>query len=986
MTGSSKAVLLFCLLTAVSAALTDPDTYWQQRVHYRMNVSLDPDEHTLKGTSIISYTNLSPDTLRKIYMHLYPNAFLHGSVKHQEMKNYGVAARFFLRSFPEDSTSYIAVDSFEVTTSGGVHSDRLRVEDTILEAPLPGPLFPGDSMKLSIEWRHVVRGFYGRAGYRGEQYDFAQWYPKMVVYDEKGWHNEPFHAIGEFYGEFGTYDVTIDVPARFVVGGTGVVVGGDPGWQRVSVDTSADFEEWLSHVDSVEANSSARRVVTFHAEQVHDFAWITSPEFVYEGGEWENIDIHVLYDRSAAEYWSKAVVQRTRRVLDWLTNQFGEYPYPQVTVTHALQRGGMEYPMLVMNGSDSEYLIAHEVGHIWFYGILANNEVDEPWLDEGFTSFQTAWHMANRFPGGRDLENRRYDDFQRSRWWFTSMQDGDEWSVIRFLTSPHNEPIATKSHLASGRGEYGMNAYDKPQLMLASLRGFLGGEVFDEGLRKYYDRWKLKHTDEQRFRESMEEVSGRSLDSFFQQWLHEAGFVDYTVSGISYSALGDGRYDVTVGIENLGTMNSPLDLKLMLEGGDDVTLRTEVHLSDPGGVISLTVPGRPDEVLIDPDNWTMDVDLRNNTTASLPDEFIFNWPGMSYFPRKLYVVKWNPVLWYSDGDGLKPGVSFRRSYGPWHRFDFFLTTGLASDKVYSEVRFSETLKSLIPWLTINANVFTLEGLNGGGVDASYEWSRYFRMPPTHSLSGGFYINSGDGSVLTDLYEAGRTFVFYGKYGLDLEYGGQGGGVALEMALAPGGLSDWDFGRVVAQASFGLEKDKFRAAAGIYAGLMWSGEAGIPGQEKFNINSAGSSDYFSRPYLRTASSFYGVNLMDIPLRNRFHISGEGNVRGYFNHGFSGAEKTVASTLEMSRAVETEALDLRLRAFVDGGLFWSDVDRLAGNFLADAGVGVVLSKKIIGHRWNLRIDFPFWLNFTESPSGRTISPFDMNRFVVAFDAGL
>jgi hypothetical protein len=177
-----------------------------------------------------------------------------------------------------------------------------------------------------------VRWFQDRAGYRGNQFDFAQWYPKLCVYDEEGWHAEPLHFLGEFYGEFGTFDVTIDVPFDYIVAAAGVVAEGDPGWSLVQVDTSLSEVEWpgkrmeMKKALFEKMKDSPRRRVTFHAEQVHDFAWITSPDFMYERGEYDGIPIHVLYRSYAKPSWSKVVAERGRRALEWLSNKVGRYP------------------------------------------------------------------------------------------------------------------------------------------------------------------------------------------------------------------------------------------------------------------------------------------------------------------------------------------------------------------------------------------------------------------------------------------------------------------------------------------------------------------------------------------------------------------------------------------------------------------------------------------------------------------------------------
>ncbi|HWJ24420.1 MAG TPA: hypothetical protein VNS52_18820, partial [Gemmatimonadaceae bacterium] len=403
---------------SVVSATTPPsrDTvgYWQQRVRYVIDATLDEAKGAARARATLTYVNNSPDTLRELYVHQYLNAFRPGSkwsaaderegrVRYQRMRDPAYAYERF--------TTAPTVDGVAVTPEYPGAPDS-----TVVRLALPHPLAPGDSLVATFAWEARPSTLPRRQGRRGRSFDFAQWFPKVAVYDRAGWEPRALVPAGEFYGEFGEYDVTLVVPEDQVIGATGVPVEGDPGWRRAlrwgAVHTASGAYGDVGRDEPAASTSSTSispppagyKRVRFVARDVHHFAWSASPDYRYEGGAyvrpagepamrfptWDTVAINVLYRPGDERQWGNGqAVERTRRALRWLEHVYGRYGYPQMTNLHRIEGGGTEFPMMMMNGSASQGLILHEGGHIFTYGMLANNEWRSGWMDEGLTEYQT---------------------------------------------------------------------------------------------------------------------------------------------------------------------------------------------------------------------------------------------------------------------------------------------------------------------------------------------------------------------------------------------------------------------------------------------------------------------------------------------------------------------------------------------------------------------------------------------------------------------
>ena len=1008
--------LLTCSMCLFATLYADPlDGYWQQKVDYDMEISLIDTAQQLTGFSKIRYTNNSPDSLDRIYMHLYPNAFQLESVKYREyIGNAGRESRAkYFKDRLDGFTSKIDVHDFSVALpkegASWIHKipilDEYKIDDTILEATLLKKLAPGKTVRIDLNWTHHVGEMVERAGYYEGQYNMAQWYPKMAVYDQEGWHADVFHAEGEFYGEFGNFEVKFDLPKAFIIGASGIVTNGDPGWNSVKVDTSIDFEVWVDMYDStyVEPDSTERRTVTFFAENVHDFAWVASKNFLYEGGQHEDIDVHVLYDKSRGEKWTKDVLERSIRAISWLEEKFGKYPYPQVTTTDRIKSGGMEYPMLVMNGRESEGLIVHEYGHIYFYGILANNEVDEAWLDEGFTTTQTTHYLLDRYGDhGYDLsldEDRA--EFPKKHWPKEHDLHSDQWSAIDFMRSGHDEPISRSSYMYNNSSAYRRNAYTKPALMLTELKYILGDSLYYAAMRYYYDKWKLKHVNEQRFVAAMEEFTGEELDWFFDAWLHTTHHLDYGIKSFKKSPDGDGTWSVKLGIESIGKRFIPLLIETTFEDGTTDRRWWKNHLWRYEDTFNYSVDKKPISVTIDPDVQTVDFDFRNNTT-NMKKTLIFDWPGLWYNPRNEYVIRWMPNFYYhQESSGFAPGLTLDFDYGPYEGTTVRANYAYETQDLYWYLGGWRQPVHFFPRTTFHYWAYNRPGVKELGGEVEKKWNRVYGRTPTHTFAGGFYVQPEyDASRASALgYDtSGKVAVGYFNWNsilgpLDLSLNG---------ATTLGPVSTWVFNRLTASGTFeykktlGIENKKrpdlnrnftLYIKQRFIGGKIWAGDLGVPGQEGYNIEGNSSNDMLRKNYL--VDQFYGQDSLFL----HYHMPGEGNLRGFVGKGERGAEALMATSSEFSINKNLSKPDkaniiLEFAAFIDGGLFWdrkkNDALELNNYFtkrtLADGGVGLRLKTDIFKKDLFLRIDLPF---FIHDKGG---SRFDKKNWIISFQRSI
>lgn len=578
-------------LAAPAAAQQPAAPYFRQGVDYRIEARLDETTDILHGRARLRYTNRSQTALDTLYVHQHLNAFRPNSAWARRELEYGVTR------FQELGPDEHAFERF-----GAVAVDGRAVQpvypgapdSTVAAIPLAAPLAPGQAVTVTMDWQARLSTVPRRQGRAGRHYDWAHWYPRIAVFDRRGWQQHPLLPQGEFYGEFGAYDVTLDLAADQVVGSTGVAVSGDPGYPVTAEERAAYPATQPEALGLLTGEAAAgRKRVRWRAEDVIHYAWSADPTYRHDGvarfslgdagDRSELADIHVLY-LPADTGWQGTVARRTLEALQWTQGKIGPYPWPQLTVVHRLESGGTEFPMLIMNGSNSEGLIVHEVVHEWLHGTLASNEWREGWLDEGFTSFMTNWYWEEK---GR-----------------TDVWDGTMEGLARLARADSMEAIALPGSAYSSPRIYSAMTYTKASAVFRMLREMVGEETFTRILHEYYRRHKLQKVTGEDFQRVAEEVSGRDLDWFFTQWIERTDRLDYGVADARTERAGGG-WRTTVQVVRLGEAWMPVTLQV---GGATRTLDSRERVQ----TVTVTTPERPTEAVLDPRRVLIDMDWTNN--------------------------------------------------------------------------------------------------------------------------------------------------------------------------------------------------------------------------------------------------------------------------------------------------------------------------------------------------------------------------------------
>ena len=578
--------------------------YWQQKADYDLRGTLDTATKTLRGELTLRYTNHSPDTLRYVFFQVEQNAF-----KDKSLNSFVFPAesRFGARNFEGGDV----MDRFNQVVAAKATPVKTRIDGTILKADLVTPLAPGATATFDIAWHFLIPEHGAdRMGRDGALYELAQWYPRVCVYDDvRGWNTEPYLGQGEFYLEYGDYNMAVTVPAGYIVGGTGSLVNPSevlPQTQIMRLSQASKSDKPIHIVTEAELKSGAARpkktgMLTwrFQAKNVRDAVWAASPDYIWDASSWNGKLAMSYYRPSAVETWNDAADQARMSIMEYSERWF-QYPYPQITVVEG-PISGMEYPMVAMeNKSADKYdlynVITHEIGHMWYPMIVGSNERVHMWQDEGFNTFINYFSEARRYPEKGDYAARVRDNRHQ---------------IEEYMRRDLDEPLEV-AHARINPQHLGENAYVKTAVGLAQLRDeILGPEAFDAAFREYTRRWAIKHTTPADFNKTMEDAAGKRLDWFIREWFIENPHFDVGIDTLVQK--GD-----TVGIRfrNYARGVLPLRVRFIFKDG------SSQQYDYPAEVWSTNTswydrfyqfPGKQlDKVQIDPDDRSVDTDRSNN--------------------------------------------------------------------------------------------------------------------------------------------------------------------------------------------------------------------------------------------------------------------------------------------------------------------------------------------------------------------------------------
>lgn len=719
--------------------------YFQQEVNYDIEVSLDDETHTLSAFETIEYTNNSPDNLDFIYFHLWPNAYkkYDSALGKQKLEDGST-----LMYYAEDSLlGYIDELNFS-TGETRLDWDYDPNHEDICRVYLPHFLKPGESIKISTPFKvKIPSGELSRLGHIGQSYQITQWYPKPAVYDKDGWHPLPYLDQGEFYSEYGTFDVRITLPKNYVVGATGDLVNGDLelAWlDKKALETSRksadDFDVYdLSFPESSEYN----KTLHYHQKNVHDFAWFADKRYNVLKGEVElpeskrKVTTWALFTNNEADLWIKSI-EYLNDATYYYSLWNGDYPYNHVTAVDGTisAGGGMEYPNVTVigeSGSDFglEVVIMHEVGHNWFYGILGSNERLHPWMDEGLNSLNENRYIETKYPEAK-LVSGDSSIHNLLRFFDLHHQKHKEQYELSYLVNARrnlDQPIETKAANYTSLN-YGGIVYSKTAIAFDYLKAYLGDDLFDKCMHRYFDEWKFKHPSPSDIQAIFEQETGKKLDWFFNDLIKTTKPIDFKISGLKES-----NDSLFVKVKNKGKIDGPFPVSSLDKNGvvttkwlDPIGKKSTISFSN-NNYTGFKIDAYQDIPEVRRKNNKINTKGLLKTTEPLRLQLF----GSLENPNKTQLF-FSPIAGWNNNDKFMLGTAFYNSTLPVKKLEYVLAPmyafGSKNFNGYANAFYHISLNHIFEDIAIGAKTSSFSYLSFSNLEnTGNEYLEYYKIAP-----------------------------------------------------------------------------------------------------------------------------------------------------------------------------------------------------------------------------------------------------------------
>ena len=661
-----KHYLLVCLMTIGMFPKILSQHYFQQKVKYNIKVTLNDKSHELTAFEKVEYINNSPDTLQFLYFHLWPNAY---SSNKTDLAKQIFSLRGKQRLFNDpELIGFIDSLDFKVNNQH-VNWEYLPNQPDICQIMLKMPLYPGETIIITTPFHvKIPKGVTSRLGHIGESYQISQWYPKPAVYDKAGWHQMPYLDQGEFYSEFGSFDVSITLPRNYIVGATGNLQNKQ---EAEMLDKLAADTTWISTskkgIFNFPTSSTQTKTIRYTANNIHDFAWFADKRFHVLKGKvilpksGKEVTTWLMFTDQQSGLWKNAIPYINNAITDF-SEWIGDYPYSSFTaVQSALNAGlGMEYPGITVIGLTKDAytldkVIAHEACHNWFYAALGSNERRFPFMDEGITTSYEVRYLSKRYP-----DKKLWEDYlpklKQAKFFHLDKIPIKQIMELEWLISARTnleQPINLNSTDYNAIN-YNLMLYNKASISFNYLRAYLGDSLYDLIIHDYYHQWKFKHPQPEDLRNVFVSHTVKDLSWFFDDLIGSTKRLDYKL--VCYK-------NRRLLIQNTGELVSPL----IIVGMANDSVRFEKWVDGFEGQKWVEIPsGNFSEFKIDPKHVMPEINRFNNTirtsgifptSAPVQSQLLFSIEN----PEK-HSFMYIPAVNWNQEDGFMVGLAMHNGF------------------------------------------------------------------------------------------------------------------------------------------------------------------------------------------------------------------------------------------------------------------------------------------------------------------------------------